>query len=145
MAALTPGYPRRPHAAPPDRVRHPGKTDYNRAMRAGVRHADDVVIVDLRGDLVAEDGEDLLREVIDELLSEGWRKILINLAHVKRLDSAGVGELVAGWKLANEFEASVKLLRPGDRVRSTLHLTQILPLLEVYEDEGEALAEFATA
>ncbi len=112
-------------------------------MHAGVRHADDVVIVDLKGDLVAEDGEDLLREVIDELLSEGWRKILINLAKVNRLDSAGVGELVAGWKLANEFEASVKLLRPGDRVRSTLHLTQILPLLEVYEDEPTAVRSFA--
>jgi anti-sigma B factor antagonist len=112
-------------------------------MRAGVRHADDVVIVDLRGDLVEEDGEVLLREVVDELLSEGWRKVLINLAKVKRMDSGGVGELVASWKLAAEFGASIKLLRPGDRVRSTLHLSQILPLLEVFEDEPTAVRSFA--
>ncbi len=112
-------------------------------MRAGVRHADDVVIVDFRGDLVAEDGEDVLREVVNELLSEGWRKILINLAKVKRMDSTGVGELVASWKLAAEFGASVKLLRPGDRVKYTLHLSQILPLLEVFEDEPAAVRSFA--
>ena len=104
-----------------------------------------MVIVDLRGDLVAEDGDELLRQVVDELLAEGWRKILLNLARVKRMDSGGVGELVASWKLANEFGASIKLLRPGDRIRHTLHLSQILPLLEVYEDEGEAIASFAAA
>lgn len=121
------------------------ETVYNRRMHADVRHANDVVIVDLRGDLVAEDGDELLRRVVDELVAEGWRKILLNLARVKRMDSGGVGELVASWKLANEFGASIKLLRPGDRIKHTLHLSQILPLLEVYEDEGEAIASFAAA
>lgn len=114
-------------------------------MHADVRHSDDVVIVDLRGDLVAEDGDDLFREIVDELVAEGWRKILLNLARIKRMDSAGVGELVAAWKLANEFGASIKLLRPGDRIKHTLHLSQILPLLEVFEDETQAVASFATA
>jgi anti-sigma B factor antagonist len=114
-------------------------------MQADVRRADDVVIVDLRGDLVAEDGDDLLRQIIDELVAEGWRKILLNLSGVKRMDSAGVGELVASWKLANEFGASIKLLRPGDRVKHTLHLSQILPLLDVFEDETQAVASFAVA
>ncbi len=118
---------------------------YNPPMNADVRHADDVVIVDLRGDLVAEDGEELLREVVDELVAEGWRKILLNLAKIKRMDSGGVGELVASWKLANEFGARIKLLRPGDRVKHTLHLSQILPLLEVFEDEPQAVASFASA
>ena len=114
-------------------------------MNVQVRHADDVVIVDLRGDLVAEDGEDLLREMVDDLVAGGCRKILLNLDHVKRMDSGGVGELVASWKMANEFGAAIKLLRPGDRVRHTLHLSQILPLLEVFEDEDEALRNFRTA
>jgi anti-sigma B factor antagonist len=114
-------------------------------MRADVRHADDVIIVDFKGDLIAEDGEELLRDVVSELIAEGWSKIVLNLALVRRLDSNGVGELVASWKLAHEFGASVKLLRPGDRVKYTLHLSQILPLLEVFEDEPAAVASFASA
>ena len=112
-------------------------------MHADVRHAGKVIIVDLEGDLVSGDGDELLRDVVNELLAEGWKKILLNLARVDRMDSSGVGELVASWKLAAEFGAAVKLLRPGDRVRFTLHLSQILPLLEVYEDEAEALRLFA--
>lgn len=116
--------------------------DYNHAMKADVRHVGDVIIVDLRGNLVAEDGDEVLREVVSELIAEGWRKVLLNLARVKRMDSGGVGELVASWKLAHEFGATVKLLRPGDRVKYTLHLSQILPLVEVFEDEQAAVQSF---
>ncbi|MBZ5588220.1 MAG: STAS domain-containing protein [Acidobacteriia bacterium] len=111
-------------------------------MKADVRHVGDVIIVDLRGNLVAEDGDEVLREVVSELIAEGWRKVLLNLARVKRMDSGGVGELVASWKLAHEFGATVKLLRPGDRVKYTLHLSQILPLVEVFEDEQAAVQSF---
>jgi anti-sigma B factor antagonist len=114
-------------------------------MRVEVRHAGDVVIVDFCGDLVAEDGDVLLREVVNELVAEGWMKIVLNLAQVERLDSTGVGELVASWKLAHEFGAEIKLLRPGDRVRHSLHLSQILPLLEVHEDETSAIGSFGPA
>jgi anti-anti-sigma factor len=111
-------------------------------MHAEVRHAGDVIIVDLSGNLVMDDGEEMLREIVDELVAEDWRKIVLNLAHVRRIDSAGVGELVASWKLAAEFGANLKLLRPGDRVRHTLHLSQLLPVIEVFEDEAHAVASF---
>lgn len=113
-------------------------------MHVNVRHVGEVIVVDLEGNLVMGDGDELLHDVIDELLGEGWRSILLNLARVDRIDSAGVGEIAASWKLAREFEASLKLLRPGDRVRHTLHLSQILPLLEVFESEPQAVASFTT-
>jgi anti-anti-sigma factor len=114
-------------------------------MRVDVRKIEDIIIVDLDGDLVAGDGEEVLREVVDELVAEGWRKVLLNLSAVPRIDSSGVGELVASWRLGQRFGASLKLLRAGDRVRQTLHLSQVLPLLEVYEDEGAALEHFRSA
>ncbi len=111
-------------------------------MKADVRKAGDVIIVDLKGDLVLGDGDEVLQDVFSELLTEGWKKILLNLSKVSRLDSSGIGELVNGWKTANKLGASVKLLRLGDRVKHTLHLSQVLPLLEVFEEEKAALASF---
>ena len=113
-------------------------------MRAAVRHKGNVTVVDLHGDLVTDDGDEVLHDTVSALIAEGRKKILVNLAHVKRMDSGGVGELVASWKLANEFGASMKLLRPGDRIKHTLHLSQILPLLEVFEDEPTAVRSFAS-
>ena len=56
-------------------------------MKVDVRHFDDVIIVDLEGRLVGGVGDELLRDVVNELLAEGWKKIVLNLKAVTVLDS----------------------------------------------------------
>ena len=87
-------------------------------MHVEVRQTKDVVILDLKGRLTAGLGDQILREAIDELLAEGRRRILLNLSEVAFLDSAGVGELVAGLKTARRFGAELKDVR--EKVRSDL-------------------------
>lgn len=111
-------------------------------MHLEVRNLEDVIIVDMEGRLVAGVGDQMLREVMDELIAEGWQKILLNLSGVAWIDSSGIGELVAGIRLAKRFNCSVKLLRAGDRVKHVLSLSRLLPLLEIYETEEEALDRF---
>ena len=112
-------------------------------MKVEVRNVDDVIIVDLIGRLVMGTGDELLREIMNELLAENWKKIVINLRDVTIMDSSGIGELVSGWKIAKRFDAEVKLLRPQPQVKRTLLLTQLLPLLEVFDDETEAVSSFS--
>lgn len=111
-------------------------------MHVDVRQRDDVIIVDLQGRLVAGVGDELLRAITDELLAEGWQKILLNLDQVTIIDSSGIGELVSSWKISSRFGASFRILRPGDQVARSLQLSQIMPLLEVYEDEEAAVEAF---
>jgi len=111
-------------------------------MKVDVRHVDDVIIVDLEGRLVMGVGDELLRDVMNEIVAEGWTKIVLNLRQVTIMDSSGIGEVVSSWKLAQRFGGGVKLLRPAPSVKRTLKLTQILPLLEVFEDEDVAIASF---
>ena len=111
-------------------------------MHVEVRQTKEVVILDLKGRLTAGLGDQILREAIDELLAEGRRRILLNLSEVSFLDSAGVGELVAGLRTARRFGAELKLLNVGDRVYSTLDMARLLPTFETYKDEGEAVRSF---
>jgi len=112
-------------------------------MNIGLRSAGDVVIVDLEGRLVAGEGDQELHRAIDELLSDGRRKIVLNLAGVDAIDSSGVGELVAGRKVAEGFGAKLKLLGPRGRVRHVLDLMLLLPVFESYDDEAAAVTSFA--
>lgn len=114
-------------------------------MHVDVRKADGVIIVELDGDLVAGTGDEVLREVMNELLGSGWKKVLIDLSKVPRIDSAGIGELVASIKLAERVGTSVRLLHVKGRVRDVLEFSQVLPLFHVYDDEQEALSQFASA
>jgi anti-sigma B factor antagonist len=110
-----------------------------------VRPAADVVVVDMNGKLTAGLGDQILRDTIDELLAEGKKKVLLNLSGVSFLDSAGVGELVAGLRTAKRFGADLRLLSTSDRVQSTLYMARLLPVFQMYRDEAEALQGFAGA
>jgi anti-sigma B factor antagonist len=114
-------------------------------MHVDTRKSGEVVILDLKGRLTAGLGDQILRESIDELLAEGFRKILLNLSEVTFMDSAGLGELVAGLKTAKRFSAQLKLLKVGERVQSTLYMSRLLPVFEIYDDEAEAVAHFGPA
>jgi anti-sigma B factor antagonist len=114
-----------------------------RIMHVEVRKLGDVVIVDLQGRLLAGVGDEILRNVVNELLAEGWKKILLNLSAVTAIDSAGTGELVASLKICGKFDASLKLLNLHERVRKSLHLSELLPVFEVFDDEAAAVRHYA--
>ena len=114
-------------------------------MHADVRKAEDVIIVDLDGHLVAGTGDEMLREIMNEILGSDWRKVVLNLSGVKRIDSAGIGELVASIKLAERLGTVVRVLSPTGRVRHVLEFSQVLPLFHVCDDEDEALGSFEGA
>ena len=111
-------------------------------MHVEIRKNADIVIVDIEGKLTAGLGDQILRETIDELLAEGWKKILLNLSQVTFIDSAGVGELVAGLKTVKRFGASLRLLNTSERVQSTLYIAKLLPIFDICSNEAEATTRF---
>ena len=114
-------------------------------MHIDIRKHEDVVVVDLSGKLTAGLGDQILHDTIDELLGENWRKILLNLSEITFIDSAGIGELVSGLKTAQHVGAHLKILNTNERVNSTLFITRLLPLFDVFREEHEALKAFAAA
>jgi anti-anti-sigma factor len=112
-------------------------------MHVELRKVGDVVIVDLKGKLTLGLGDQILRDTIDELLAEDWKKLLLNLSEVSFMDSAGVGELVAGLRTARRFGARLKIVNINERVQSTLYIARLLPIFEIHDDEATALAAFA--
>jgi len=112
-------------------------------MNIETRQKGDVVIVDFQGRLAVGVGDELLPRLIEELLAEGHRKILLNLSDMDYIDSNGLGELVQSLKTSKRAGAALVLLKPQDRVRKTLKLTNLLPMFKVFENEGDAMNGFA--
>src|SRR5712691_1273228 len=112
-------------------------------MNIETRKKGDIVIVDFQGRLAVGVGDDLLPRLIEQLLDEGNRKILLNLSDMDYIDSNGLGELVQSLKVSGRHGASLRLLKPQDRVKKTLKLTNLLPMFSVYDTEAEAIKAFA--
>ena len=60
-------------------------------MQITERALADVMILDLKGKITLGEGDELLKDKVNSLVNQGQRKIVLNLAGVPYLDSAGLG------------------------------------------------------
>ena len=111
-------------------------------MKVNVRTEGDVTVIDLNGKITIGEGDVILRETVDKVLKEDAKKILLNLAKISYMDSAGIGELVACYKRAREQGGELKLLNPSGKVFDLLQLTKLEEIFETHRDEAEAVKSF---
>jgi len=107
-----------------------------------VRHTGDVAIIDVSGRISLSDGLGAMRSAIREAVNAGHKKILLNLAEVSYIDSAGLGEMASAYITVTNMGGKMKLLHTHGRVNSMLHVTKLYTLLVTYTDESVALASF---
>ena len=112
------------------------------SLRATQRDAGPVTVVDFGGKITLGDGSALLRKTIRGLLDEERMRILMNLADVDYIDSAGIGELVSGFTAVRSRGGELKLLHLTKKVKDLLQLTRLYTVFEVFSDEGTALQSF---
>lgn len=120
----------------------PGWSAGGEGMKAAVRKIANVSVLDLAGKITIGAGDLIFREAINALLEEENRFIVINLEKVSYMDSAGIGELVACRKRAEDLQGGVKLLKPSGKVSDLLHLTKLEEIFEIFQDEDRAVASF---
>jgi anti-sigma B factor antagonist len=106
------------------------------------RQAGDVTILDLSGDVRMGDGSIALRDAIRGLSDAGKKKLLLNLAGVKYVDSSGIGELIANYTTVSRQGGQLKLLNLTDRIQNLLVITKLLTVFDAYDNEAEALKSF---
>lgn len=111
-------------------------------MKHHERRVDDVVIVELKGKLTLGGGDVQLRQIMNDLLERGEKKILLDLGGVGYMDSAGTGELVAAYTSASNKNAEVKLLHLTAKTRELLQFTQLITVFEDFNDVAEAVHSF---
>jgi anti-sigma B factor antagonist len=106
------------------------------------KEIDGVSIVALDGRIVLGEESNSLRERVKALIAEGKKKIVLNMANVKYIDSAGLGILVAAHVSAKTQGASLHLSNLGDKFHDVLQLTRLLTVFSVYDNEAEAVRSF---
>jgi anti-sigma B factor antagonist len=106
------------------------------------RQAGDVTILDLTGSVRMGEGAVSLRNSIRGLNDEGKKKILLNLAGVKNIDSSGIGELIANYTTIRREGGQLKLLNLTEKIQNLLVITKLLTVFDSYDNEAEALSSF---
>ena len=85
--------------------------------------------------------EELYR-VFERTREQSDTRVLIDLSRVTRVDSNGLGALIACYSHAVKRQGVLKLLHPSPQLRRVLHITKMDSVLESYDNEQEALRSF---
>jgi len=101
-----------------------------------------VTILDVKGRIVLGDEIHELRDAVRGLVSEGKKKIILNLADVDYIDSSGVGELVGCFTTVRNAGGELKLLNLTQKVRDVLHVTKLYTVFDIRDDEFHAVKSF---
>lgn len=102
-----------------------------------------VQVVHLSGDLKIGEPVDALRDALDNLISQGMARIVIDIANLRMMDSSGIGALVRSLASAKKQGGSLKLVNPNKMVLQTLKIVGLLNLFEVFQDEAQAVGSYA--
>jgi anti-sigma B factor antagonist len=115
------------------------------ALTAKTRQVGSVSIVDLSGKITLGESSGVLRDELNSLLAMGQKHIIVNMANVSYVDSAGLGELVGKYTTATNQGGSIKLLHLQGKMKDLLQITKLHTIFPIFEDEKEAVASFGAS
>src|ERR1700675_3994683 len=112
-------------------------------MQIEERAVGDVIVLDLKGKITLGEGDELLKDKVNSLINQGQKKLVLNLADVPYIDSAGLGEIVRPYTTVSRQGGSLKLLSLTKRITDLLSITKLLTVFETFESEQDAVKSFA--
>ena len=111
-------------------------------MQIDQRAVGDVVVLDLKGRVTMGEGDELLKDKVNSLVNQGHKKIVLNLAEVPYIDSAGLGEIVRTYTTISRQGGQLKLLNLTKRIEDLLSITKLLTVFDTYDNEAEAVKSY---
>ncbi len=114
-------------------------------MQIEERAAGDVTILDLKGKMTLGEGDIILKDKVNSLALQGKTRIVLNLADVPYIDSAGLGEIVRTYTTMSRQGGNLKLLSLTKRITDLLSITKLLTIFETFENEADAVRSFSSS
>lgn len=106
------------------------------------RENEGIAVLDLSGKLEMDKGDIALREFVESLLAQGNKQLILNLAHVSAIDTAGAGVLLV---LAQQYQAAggrLVLMQVNHAHAKIYEMARLESVIEIYSAETDAVNSF---
>jgi len=106
-------------------------------------HPHDTTVISVEGEITFENA-DQFREKLNELNAAGKHRLIVDLARLKYMSSAGMGVLVHGLKITRQGKGDLRLVNLSPKMRQVFLITQFTHHFTVFQSLDEAIAGFAS-
>jgi len=81
-----------------------------------------------------------MERAIQEIITQGTPRIVIDLGRVSYVNSAGLGSLVAAHTSCRNRQGWLRLAQTGKRIKNLFLITKLVFVFETFDNVDEALA-----
>ena len=110
-------------------------------MSFTIKKHGEVCVVDVDGQLIVGNRQELKQKVLDEL-ERGERRFLVDFSQTGYIDSSGLGVLVSLSKKVRESGGEFRLSSLNDDLRTLFDLTKLDTLFQIATSRDSGLASF---
>ncbi len=111
-------------------------------ITAKLKQVGPTAVVSVSGKVTLGEASQSLRTTLEQLFNRGSLQVVLNLAEVPFIDSAGLGVLALNSASVKAQGGVLKLAEPQARVRDALELVRLNRVIALYATEQEAIDSF---
>ena len=109
-------------------------------MATEKRYQHNVIIIEPHGKIVGTRVRELRETILPEAKAFDTPRILINFAHVHRMNSASLGVLMQAYATTKRKNGRIGVIHVGRHIKNLLVLSRLMRLFEHFESEAAAVA-----
>jgi len=103
-----------------------------------------VTVLGLDGNLLGGPDATILNTKLHELLEAGKKQIVLDLSHVKVMNSSGLGLLIGGVSAVKNAGGRLTLAGASAKLSAVFTISKLGPLLELYPTVDAAARSYKT-
>lgn len=111
-------------------------------MKLSTRQVGDVVVLEPRGKIMGGPDATILHDQLHDLINQGKKSVVIDLAKVDWMNSTGLGILISGLTTLRNNGGELKLANVTEKIQSLLTITKLITVFENYDSVEEAVGSF---
>jgi len=113
-------------------------------MKIKISEKYDAVIIILKGNVMGGEDTKNFNETLHKLIEDGKKNIIIDVSHVKFMNSSGLGMLIGGLTTVKKSEGRLILAGVTEKIESLLIITKLITIFETSDNVDDAVKKFSS-
>ena len=102
----------------------------------------DVAVIELKGKLMGGQETTAVHSKVKDLVANGVKKVVIDLAKVTWMNSTGLGALMGSMTSLRNADGDLKLCHVTDKVKSLFMITKLITIFDTFDSVEDAINAF---
>ncbi|NQT26098.1 STAS domain-containing protein [candidate division KSB1 bacterium] len=111
-------------------------------MKIDAKDYQGVTVLVVKGNLMGGPETIAVHEKVKELIEENKKMIVIDLSHVKWMNSSGLGTMMGCMTSLKNAEGDLKLSGVTEKVKSLFIVTKLVTIFDTYDSAEDAVSAF---